>query len=109
MGLVSGEPGREEIALPGGGGGFEPFELRHNGVERLRTFHARIGGEALPRRKETKEVACGNRLDLGTQPLDGRMMNAREQPPLAPFVRRRSRREAAAQRKAFAFERRKRC
>ena len=66
------------------------------------------GVDALPAQQEAQEIARGDRLDLGAQPLDGVAVDARQQPALAPFVRRRSRREAAAQGEAFGLERRER-
>ena len=40
----------------------------------------------LPGEQETQEVARGDRLDLGAQTLDRVVVNAREQPPVAPLL-----------------------
>ena len=105
VGLIRGKPGRQDFALPGAGRSLEAFELRHDGLERLWPFHPRLCRDALPDREKAKEVAGGNRLDLGAQALDCVLMNSREQPALAPFFRGSLGGEPAAQRKAFGFQR----
>ena len=49
-------------------------------------LHARLGRDVLPAEQEAQEVARGDRLDLGAQPLDRVAMDARQQAALAPFV-----------------------
>ena len=44
------------------------------------------GDDALPLEEEAQEVARGHGLDLRAQPLDRVVMDAGEQPALAPFV-----------------------
>ena len=67
-----------------------------------------IRRHALPGQQEAQEVARRDRLDLGAQALDRVVMNARQQPALAPFVRGGAGREAPAHGEAFGFERRQR-
>ena len=65
----------------------------------------RVGRHTLPGEQEAQEVARGDRLDLGAQALDRVVMDAREQPPVAPFVGVAAGREAAAQGEAFDLQR----
>ena len=107
--LVAGEARRQDLALPGAGRRLEALELADDDFDRVRPRHARIGGDPLPVEQEAQEVARGDRLDLGAQALDRVVVDAGEQPALAPFVRvRRVRREPPAQGEAFGFERRER-
>ena len=71
-------------------------------------MHAGVGRDALPAEEETQEIARGDRLDLGAQTLDRVVVDTSEQPALAPFIRDRSRREAAAHGEAFGLKRRER-
>src|SRR5262249_31375637 len=71
-------------------------------------FHARTGGDVLPGEEEAQEIARRHRLDLRAQALDRVMMDAHEEPALAPFLRERAGGEAAAHGEAFVFERRER-
>ncbi len=75
----------------------------------FRPFQARLVGHALPGEQEAQEVACGDRLDLGAQAADRVVMDAGEQPPIAPFLRVAAWREAATQRKTLDFQRGQRC
>ena len=103
---VVGEPGRQDLAFPRTGGRAVAFELGDDGVEGLRSLDLRIRRHALPLEEKAQEVARGHGLDLGAQPLDRVVMDAGEQPTLAPFVARRTRREAAAHGEALGFQRR---
>jgi hypothetical protein len=58
----------------------------------------------LPGEQEAQEVARGHRFDLGPEPLDRIMVNARQETALAPFVLGRPGRETAAHGKTFGFE-----
>src|SRR6476646_8487255 len=88
--LVAAEPRRQDLALPGAGGRLKTFELTDHRIDRMRPFHAGVGGHALPAQQETQEVARRHRLDLGSQSFDGVTVNARQQPALAPFLGLRS-------------------
>ena len=89
--LVTGKPRRQDLGFPGAGRRFEAFELPDDCIEGVRSFHARVRRHPLPGEQEAQEVARRDRLDLRAQPLDGVAMNARQQPALAPFFRRRRR------------------
>ena len=84
--LVVGKTRGQNLALPGARRSLEAFELRHHAVERLRACHPRIGGDVLPGEQKAQEVARRDRLDLGAQPLEGVMVDARQQAALAPFL-----------------------
>ena len=58
----------------------------------------------LPGEQEAQEVARRDRIDLRAQAADGVMMDARQQPPVAPLLVVDARQEAAAQDRALAFE-----
>src|SRR5262249_62279335 len=81
---------------------------RDPGIDGIRPWHARVGGDALPGQQEAQEVARRDRLDLRPQPFDRVAMNAGEQAPLAPFLAIRCRRETPAHGEAFGLERRER-
>ena len=103
--LIAGEPQRQDLGFPSDGRCFEAFKLRDDIIERPCAFHAGIRCRALPTKQEAQEVAGGDRLDLGAQPLHGVLMNARQQAPLAPFLALRRRSEPPAHGEAFDFER----
>ena len=103
--LVLGNARRQDLGLPGAGRRLEAFELRHDHFDGIRPLHARVGRDALPAAEEPQEIARGDRLDLGAQTLDRVVVDTSEQPALAPFVRNRSRREAAAHGEAFGLKR----
>ena len=104
-GLVFADPRRQDFAFPGAGRRLEAFELRDHDLDRVRTLHSRIGRHALPGQKEAQEIAGGDRLDLGPQPLDGIAMDAGQQAALAPFVVIGAGGEAAAHHEAFGLQR----
>ena len=107
-GLIGSKPRRQDLGLPGGGRRLEAFELPDHFLDCVRPFHARVGTGVLPGQQEAQEIAGRHRLDLGAQALDRVVMNARQQPPLAPFVDDNTGRESSAQCEAFALERRER-
>ena len=74
--------------LPRAGRRLEAFQQRDRGGNRVRPFQARLLRHALPGEQEAQEVARGDRFDLGAQAADRVVMDAGEQPPIAPFFRR---------------------
>ena len=60
--------------------------------------------DPLPGEQEALEVRDGDRLNLRAETVDREPMNAREQPPLAPFQVGRSRMKLAAQNESFTFQ-----
>ena len=111
--VIFGDAGRQDLGLPGAGRRREPFELAEHRGERVGALHAGLFGDPLPVEQEAQEVARGDRLDFGAQPVQRIAVNAGEEPALAPFfgVRTfdiRAGCEAAAQREAFLLQRRQR-
>src|SRR5262245_3632782 len=83
--LVVGKARGQDFAFPRAHRRLEPFKLRDDRLQRVRTLHARSGIDPLPGEQETNKVACRDWLDLRPQALDGVMVNAGKQAPLAPF------------------------
>ena len=86
--LVFRDARRQDLGLPGAGRRLEAFELRHDHLDGIGPLHARVGRDPLPAKQEAQEIARGDRLDLGAQTLDRVVVDAGEQPALAPFVQR---------------------
>ena len=107
--FVAGDACRQDLRLPCTGRRLEALQQRDRGGNRVRPFQPRRVGHALPGEQEAQEVACGDRLDLGAQAADRVVMDAGEQPPIAPFLGVAAGREAATQRKALDFQRGQRC
>src|SRR5262249_26801518 len=84
--LIAGEPRGQDLALPRSRGCLETLKLGYDRFKRVRSRDAILGRDALPRQQEAQEIARRHRLDLGTQALDRIVMDARQQPALAPFV-----------------------
>src|SRR5450759_1232675 len=98
--------GRQNLGFPSSRWRLETLELLDNCLERLGSFHARVRRHLLPGEQKAEEIARRDRLDLGAQPLDRIVVNSCEQAAVAPFFFCNCRRrEAAAQGKAFRFER----
>ena len=108
-GLVPLEPRRQDIALPRACGQLEAIELREDGPQALWPREPARGLHVLPREQEAHELGRADRRDLGAQPVQRVAMNAREEPPVAPFEHTDTRRERAAQDDALGFEREQRC
>src|SRR3954469_624041 len=51
------------------------------------TTHLLLGRDVLPVQEEAHEIRRGDRFDLSTQPIDRVTVDAREEPPIAPFER----------------------
>src|SRR5882672_2016014 len=79
------EPRRQHLALPDRGRQREALELAEHGGQRLAAL-APLLAEALPMEEESLVVGERGGLDLAAQPLQRVAVDAREQPPLAPFL-----------------------
>ncbi len=66
-------------------GTLEPLQLRNDRIQRAWTFHPCLARDMLPGKEKAHEIARTDRLDFRAQTMDRVPMNAREQPPLAPF------------------------
>src|SRR5204862_5814470 len=64
-----------------------------------------LAGDVLPMQQEAQEVGRAHRLDLRAQAVQRVAMDAREQPPVAPFELGDARREAAAQHSSLRLKR----
>ena len=106
--FVVGHPRGKDFALPGARRRLEAFELRDRRRQRFRTLPPRLGAHVLPGEQEAQEVARGDGLDLGAQALERVVVNAGEQPPVAPFLAVRAGREATAHGEPFDLQRRER-
>ena len=104
-GLIALEPRRQDLGLPGFRRRLEAFERVEDDGQRVRPLEARLLGDMLPGEQEAQEVARRDRLDLGAQPPDRVMMDAREQPPVAPLLVVDAGEEASLEDRAVAFER----
>jgi hypothetical protein len=94
--LVIGEPGGQDLGLPSAGRGLEALELPDHDLDGVRTFHTRVGQNALPAEQETQEITRRDGLDLGAQSTHGVSVYAREQAALAPLLRCCARGKASA-------------
>src|SRR5262249_2862367 len=72
------------------------------------SFQPRLARYVLPRKQEAQEVARRNWLDLRAQALDRVMVDAGEQPPVAPLFVIDTLNEPPAQNRALGLQRRPR-
>ena len=86
-------------------GASKPSSMREHPRQRVRPFEARVVVHMAPVEQEAKEIARRDRLDLGPQTVDGAAVHAGDKPPVAPLLVVDPRIEAAAQDRAFRFER----
>ena len=63
--FVFGDPRRQNLGFPGASRSLEAFQLPGDRGDRVRTFHAGVGGDSLPLEQEAQKVARRDRLDLG--------------------------------------------
>jgi hypothetical protein len=85
LGLVVGDAGGEEGALPLDGGGFEAFELLDRREDRFFAGELRFGSEVVPVEEPAHEDGGGDGLDLLAERAEGEAVNALQDAALAPF------------------------
>ena len=83
--IVIGDPGGEDVGLPGPGRQLEAIEQVQHCRQTLRAGGARLLRHALPAQQEAQEVRRGHRLDLTPQPVQRVAVNPGQQPSLAPL------------------------
>ena len=84
--IVIGDARGKNFAFPSRRRHLKAFKLRDRRSHGGGPFQTRVFGYMLPGEQEPQEVAGGDGLDLGAQTFDGVMMDARQQPPVAPFL-----------------------
>ncbi len=85
LGAVVRDAGRKHVILPAGGGELETFELLDHRRQAFGALHLILAGNVLPVEQEAQEVGRAHRLDFRSQFIEGIAMDARQQPPVAPF------------------------
>ena len=85
LGLVVGDAGGEEGALPLDGGGFEAFELLDGGEDGFFAGELGVGGEVVPVEQPAHEDGGGDGLDLLAEGAEGEAVDALEDAALAPL------------------------
>ena len=98
------DAGGEDFGLPGAGGRFEALQRGEHLRQGVGSFQPRVVGQMLPGEQEAQEVAGGDRLDLGAQPPDGVVVDAREQAAVAPLLVIDAGQKPPAQDRAFALQ-----
>src|SRR5205085_858511 len=86
----------------------EAVELRDHRGDAVASVQPRAGSRMLPAEEEAHEVGGGDGIDLAPQSANGEVMDARQEPALAPLAAARARRERAAEHDAVALEARER-
>src|SRR5262249_14004501 len=100
------DTGREELGLPRVGRRLESFQRRQRCRQGALSLQLRLARYVLPRKQEAQEVARRDRLDLRAQTLDGIVVDAGEQPPVAPLFVIDPWKEPPAKNGAFDLQRR---
>src|SRR5260370_14748080 len=93
---------------PRRGGSLEPWKNRNRLPQRGAPAGARPLRQPVPLEQVAKEVLRTDGLNLAAQPVERVAMNTREKPPIAEFVFRLPRTEAAATHDSVGFELRRR-
>ena len=86
---------RQQLGFPRRDRRLEALQLADHGVERVGPLAPIVRHQMLPAEQEAHEILRADGLDFLPQPLHRVAMNSREQRPIAPFLRRRERREGA--------------
>jgi hypothetical protein len=84
--LVALKTRRQNLRFPGSGWRLETFEYSQCGRKRVRSFKARILPDMLPGKKKAQEIACCDWLNLLAQSPNRGVMDARQQPAIAPLL-----------------------
>ena len=103
--LVALQTRRQDFCFPGSGWRLKTFEHRQCRRKRVRSFEARILFDMLPGKQEAQEIACCDWLNLRTQSPNGGVMNARQQPAVAPLLIVDAGIKPSAQDRTFALQR----
>ncbi len=79
---------REEktVLLPGVRRNLESLQLTHGFQQSALAAQLRLRSDVLPAQQPAHELRCRDRLDLLAQRGDGKVMNARQQSPIAPLA-----------------------
>ena len=102
--LIALESRRQDLGLPRSCRRLEAFERAQDHGQRVGPFEARLLRDMLPGEQEAQKIARRDRVDLRPQPTNRRMMNARQQAPVAPLLIVEAGEEASLENCAFAFE-----
>ncbi len=84
-GIVVVDAARQDLLLPGVGRNFETLQLAQRLQKSALAGQLRLRSEVLPAQQPAHELRRRDRLHLLAQRRDGEVMNAGEQPPLAPL------------------------
>src|SRR6185312_3938531 len=95
----------EHGRFPRCGGRFVAIEQIKDSLNALGTLDFVLGRDMLPGEQEALKFRDRNGLNFRPQSIDGKSMNAREQPAIAPFGFLRVGVEFSAQHESLSFER----
>jgi hypothetical protein len=84
--LVALKSRRQDFGFPGCGRRLKTFEHRQCGRQRVRSFEARIVPDMLPGKQKAQEIARCDWLNFRAQSPDRGVMNAGQQPAIAPLL-----------------------
>ncbi len=102
--LIALESRRQDLGLPRSRRRLEAFERAQDRRQCVGSFEARLLGDMLPGEQEAQKIARCDRVDLRPQPTNGRMMDARQEAPVAPLLVVEAGKETPLENCAIAFE-----
>ena len=103
--LVALKTRRQDFCFPGSGWRLKTFEHRQCRRKRVRSFEAGVVPDMLPGKQEAQEIAGCDRLNLRTQSPNRGVMNARQEPAIAPLLIVDAGIKPSPQDRAFALQR----
>src|SRR5712671_2812256 len=104
--LILCDAGRKDLRLPRACRRLKAFETGERRRQCIRSLQSRFFRYLLPCKQEAEEVPRSDGLDLGAQALDRVMVDAGEQPAVAPLFLVESLNKSSSQNGAFDLQRR---